>query len=84
VPCSVFDDCEEEEKTEHTSAPGHEKDCANCTPFSICSTAPGFTFNSINNDIVPIASAGSPVYSEYLPAEQSEYYSSLFQPPEHS
>ena len=84
VPCTVFDKCEEEEMTEHTSAPEHEKDCANCTPFSFCSTTAGFTLTPVSPEIVPITTISSPTYSEYLPAEQSEYYSSLFQPPEHS
>jgi hypothetical protein len=84
VPCTVFDQCEEEEKTEQHSATRHEKDCANCTPFSFCSTTAGFTLNAVNLEIVPIPLINSPSYSEYISAPKSEYYSSLFQPPEHS
>jgi hypothetical protein len=81
VPCSIIDNCEEEEHTEQTSNTDHKKDCSNCSPFSICSSASGFTINSVSTFLEPVEFYNSPSYSEYNFSSKSEYYSSLFQPP---
>ncbi len=81
VPCSIIDNCEEEEHTEQTSNSEHEKDCNNCSPFSICSSASGFTLTAANTSLEPVEFHNSPTYSEYCFSSKSEYYPSLFQPP---
>ena len=81
VPCSIFDNCEEKEHTEQTSGSDHKKDCNDCSPFSICSSAPGFTFCAVATSLEPVVFYNSPVYSEYCISSPSAYYSSLFQPP---
>ncbi len=81
VPCSIFDNCEEGENTEQTSNTGHKKDCNDCSPFSICSAAHGFTDNSNHPVIEPIDVYSSLSYGEYYFSFKSEYHASLFQPP---
>ncbi|WP_394350034.1 DUF6660 family protein [Agriterribacter humi] len=81
VPCSFFDNCEEEQSTAGSAGSDHKKDCSNCSPFSICSSAPGFTLNTISTSFEPVAFNNSPAYSEYCFSFKSGYYSSLFQPP---
>ena len=80
VPCSMIDNCGEE-CTEQTSDSDHKKDCNNCSPFSICASASGFTLNSISTSLELITFKNSPTHSEYYFSSKSEYYSSLFQPP---
>ena len=81
VPCTFFDNCEEEEHTEQTANNHHEKDCSGCSPFSVCSSASGFTFNTITTSVEPVEFYYSPTYGEYYFSSKSGYYSSLFQPP---
>ena len=81
VPCSVFDNCEDQTHTEQSSNSDHRKDCNNCSPFSICSSASGFTFNNENTSLEPVVFHNSPSYNDYYFSSKSEYYSSLFQPP---
>jgi hypothetical protein len=81
VPCSVIDHCGDEEQTRQSSHSEHKKDCNNCSPFSICSSAPGFPLYSVNTSLEPIAFYNRPAYSEYYFASRSAYYASLFQPP---
>jgi len=81
VPCSIIDNCEDDQKTEQTSKQGENRDCNNCSPFSICSSCHGFTFNTVTAPIEPVAFHTSLTYSDYNVTSKSEYYSSLFQPP---
>ncbi|MFN2439754.1 MAG: DUF6660 family protein [Chitinophagaceae bacterium] len=81
VPCSIIDNCEEEEDREQTSNSNHKKDCNNCSPFSICSYASGFILNGVNITLEPVVFHNSPTYSEYYFSSKSEYYPNLFQPP---
>ena len=80
VPCSIVDNCEED-PTEKTSGSDNEKNCNNCSPFSICNAASGFTLSSENITLIPLMLYNSPTYSEYYFSSKSEYYPSLFQPP---
>lgn len=80
VPCSIFDYCEEE-KTEQTSNTDHKKDCSDCSPFSICSAANGFTIHNYNSLVEPIKFYTLLSYNEFYFSSKSEYYSSFFQPP---
>jgi hypothetical protein len=80
VPCSIFDNCEAQQ-TEQTSHEDHKKDCTDCSPFSNCSVAHGFTINSCNPSVKPIQFYTSLSYNEFYFSSRSEYYSSLFQPP---
>ena len=81
VPCSIIDNCEEQEHTGQTSNTDHKKDCSNCSPFSICSSASGFPLNTVTTSLEPVEFYNSPAYSEYNFLSKSEYHSSLFQPP---
>lgn len=68
--------------TEQNSQAEHERDCANCSPFSICSTAPGFPIFSESHEIIVPALKSARIYCKYLPAPKTGYHTSLFQPPE--
>lgn len=81
VPCSIIDNCEDDQKTEQTSKQEDDKDCNNCSPFSICSSCHGFTINTVTASIEPVVFHTSPNYSDYNVSSKSEYYPSLFQPP---
>jgi hypothetical protein len=80
VPCTIIDNYEDE-STEQTSHKNTNKDCNNCSPFSICSPSPGFTIGAITTTIAPVIPETLLVYSNYYFSFKSEYYSSFFQPP---
>jgi hypothetical protein len=81
VPCSIIDNCEEEQVTEQTSHQEENKDCDNCSPFSICASSSGFTLNTTIATIESIAFSTVHSYSDYYVSSKSEYHSRLFQPP---
>ena len=81
VPCTIIDNCEDDQKTEQTSKQEEKKDCNNCSPFSICSASHGFTLATIGTTVEPIVFNSSPAYSDYYFSAKSEYHPSLFQPP---
>jgi len=81
VPCSIFDNCEQNENTQQTSDTDHKKDCGGCPPFSICSATHGFTINSRTPLMEPIQFYPTSSYSQFYSSFKSEYYSSYFQPP---
>jgi hypothetical protein len=81
VPCSVFDNCGQEEHTGQASHTDHTKDCNGCSPFSICSAAHGFTISSNMPSVKPLQWHSSPAYGELYLSFTSAYYSSYFQPP---
>jgi len=84
IPCSVFDDCVEENCT--TQSPdGEDQDCKDCSPFSVCSpTSVLFTITNTNAIIVPAAVNAAVKYSNFSQRFNSEYYSRPFQPPRYS
>ena len=81
MPCYIIDDCEDEDHTEQTSNTEDENDCNDCSPFCICSSALGFTINTLNTFLAPVKLYSLPTYSEYNISSKSEYHSSLFRPP---
>ncbi len=80
VPCSLFDDCEEE-NAEQTSASFPEKDCNDCSPFSICSTGHGFAINLESQLTEPLVVYTPVLYREINYSAKSGYYFTHFQPP---
>jgi hypothetical protein len=81
VPCSIFDNCEDEHQTQQSSKPLPVKDCNNCSPFSICASAHGFIINFEALTLEPAAFYNSSSYSEYYLSTKSEYFFTHFQPP---
>ncbi len=80
VPCNLFDNCEGEEHPE-TSASFPEKDCNDCSPFSICSTGHGFAINFESLLAEPLVVFTSVLYREIKYSAHSDYYVIHFQPP---
>ena len=90
VPCSVVDNCEQEEIAatccdtgcgKEAPEPPEDKDCNDCPPFSICSPAYEFTAASNYATQAPGIPNSSMEFFENNLSLNSEYYSSLFQPP---
>jgi hypothetical protein len=81
VPCTVFDDCEEELFTEQTTNENAGEDCSNCSPFSICTSchnaAPAVQLLTIQ---LPLFYS-SHSYSEFYCSSKSEYHNRHFEPP---
>lgn len=81
VPCSFFDDCESDLAQEQTAAKGPYQECANCSPFSICSacqTAAGLP----QQLTLAVLLNGSPyLYTSYTSFLKQGHYATLFQPP---
>jgi hypothetical protein len=84
VPCTVFDNCEDE-KTEQAADADHKNECSDhCPPFSICSSAYCFIDNSHPPAISPVTEYSPCLYGEYYFSPKSVYYPSFFQPPRNS
>ena len=81
VPCSIFDQCEEEEHLEQAKGSDEEQECSNCSPFSSCSSTAGFTVTSLSISTEPVDCFNSPTSDLYHFPSRSEYYPKLFQPP---
>lgn len=81
VPCSIFDNCEEREQAGQTPYSDHKKDCNNCSPFSTCASAPGFTISPAYPGIGIAIFDGTTEFGELTVSPGAEYYSTLFQPP---
>jgi hypothetical protein len=81
VPCSIFDKCEEIRHTEQASKSFPVKDCNNCSPFSVCAAAHGFTITHENFSIETFAFNSPLFYNEYDFSSKPGYYFSHFQPP---
>ena len=81
VPCSLFDKCEKEWRTEQSSGKEQKKDCNNCSPFCVLSPAYNFTINIISISIDPVTLDSSTLYNSYSFSIISNYYQSFFQPP---
>ena len=81
VPCTFIDKCDSKGCTERTSRKDANKDCNNCSPFSICSSSHGFTMGAMATLTDPVLLQNSPVYSDYYFSFKPAYYSTHFQPP---
>src|SRR6476660_418447 len=81
VPFTVFDNCKQDEMTSQTSDKDCEKNCSNCSPFSMCSSTPVFTFRPLSMAIEPLVFEISPFYNNYYFSSKPGYYPSFFQPP---
>lgn len=80
VPCSVFDNCEQEIHASASSDTTPSKSCNACSPFCICS-AHGFAVMNndptIGQEPVDRLTSYCEFYASFLPG----YSSRLFQPP---
>lgn len=81
VPCTMIDNCDSKGCTEQTSRKDTNKDCNNCSPFSICSSYHGFTTGTVATTIDPIFPQNTSVFRDYYFSFKPAYYSSHFQPP---
>jgi hypothetical protein len=80
VPCSFFDNCEEE-YSEQASSSFPENDCNDCSPFSICSIGYGLAINAQTVLADPFIVFASTIYREIIYSTGSSYYFTHFQPP---
>ena len=80
VPCCFIDNCDEE-YTEKSSTSSPQKDCNNCSPFSICANSYGFTINVESFITEPLVAYTLVLYREYNYPAQSAYSFPHFQPP---
>jgi len=81
VPCSLLDECEAQDNVPQTSQSTSKKDCNGCSPFSVCAEACGFTMDTENISIAPIALYQSSSYCDYCFTLKSTHFFAHFQPP---
>jgi uncharacterized protein DUF6660 len=81
VPCSIFDKCDGARDLEQHSKNEQKKDCNDCCPFCVCSTAHNFNLSNGHNALEPFIVATPVTYGRPYPSFISEYFSSFFQPP---
>jgi len=81
LPCSFFDQCEEEVSTETTNTPHTKNDCSGCSPFSVCYAATGFTLHALTTSTAPFLVCLMLTYGEYKYPFKAGYASNCFKPP---
>ncbi|MFN0201863.1 MAG: hypothetical protein ACKVTZ_10095 [Bacteroidia bacterium] len=83
TPNCAEDNCFQEQTSEQSQNPQNEKDCSDCcSPFMRCKTCFGFTFPIISFPVRFTFTYSDKKVSIYKEISTSDFFSSIWQPPE--